>query len=50
MVGGGGGGGGGEDCGGYLKKFFSILTNYPDCVQCAIINPTTFPLKADFLI
>ena len=42
---------GGRDCGGYLKNIYIfILINYPHCVQCTIINPTTFPLKADFLI
>ena len=49
----GGEGGGGEDCGGYFPIFLiyiSILINYPNCVQCDIINPTTFLFKADFLI
>ena len=40
------------DCGGYIFFIYiSILINYPDCVQCAIINLTTFlSLKADYLI
>ena len=47
--------GGGEDCdgdcGGYLFIYIYFCSvNYPDCVRCTIINPTTFSLKADFLI
>ena len=45
-----GGGGGGGIVVGVKKIFFSILINCPDSVQCAIINPTNFPTKADFLI
>ena len=48
---------GGEEEGGivvgiflFFKIYISILINYPDCVQCTIVNPTTFLSKADFLI
>ena len=51
LVVGGGGGGGLWWVFSYLKIYiYSILINYPDYVQCAIINPTTFLFKADFLI